>query len=95
MSLPSMAWIALAVIAALAFYLSTTHQRCWKSAQFHAQRWRLVGCIAGVLSTGSAILAIGTWPGVFAAFTAMMLAMVILPYVDAWRHSRRGRVHVD
>ena len=49
-------------------------------------------CMA--LATVAAIAALGLWAGVFAALTALMLVLVVLPYLDAWLQLRKGRRHV-
>lgn len=38
--------------------------------------------------------ALGTWAGVFAAVTALMLVAVTLPYLDAWQQARTQRRQV-
>lgn len=82
------AWLLLSLLAALGFYLATAHQRLWPRARGHARALRAAAWLCSALATAAAIVALGTWAGVFAALTAIMLAAVCLPYLDAWRQAR-------
>jgi hypothetical protein len=78
-------------LAALAFYLATAHQRLRPRLHGHARHMRLVAWLLSAVSLIAAVQALGLWAGLFAALTAVMLAMVALPYVDAWMHGAHAR----
>jgi len=84
------ACLVLSVLAALGFYLACAHQRLWPSARPHARALRASAWTCAALATAAAIAEWGTWAGVFAALTALMLALVLLPYADAWRQTRKA-----
>lgn len=84
------AWLLLSLLAALGFYLATVHQTVWPRARAHARIVRAGAWLCMVAATAAAIVALGVWAGVFAALTAIMLAAVCLPYLDAWRQLRRS-----
>ncbi len=86
-----MNWLSLAAacLAALGFYLASPHQTLWAGAPARLMRWlALPLCAASVLLAAAAY---GFWCGVFIALSGLMLALVALPYADAWN---RGR-HVE
>lgn len=82
------AYLFLSVLAALGFYLACAHQRLWQRARGHARALRAAAWLCVALALAAAIVALGIWAGVFAASTAIMLAAVLLPYVDAWCQTR-------
>lgn len=84
-----------ACLSALGFYLASAHQRLWPPARTRARVLRIGGWACAALAAWSAIRALGTWAGVFAALTALMLALVALPYLDAWRQLRGRRAGAD
>jgi outer membrane receptor for ferric coprogen and ferric-rhodotorulic acid len=86
------AYLLLSALAALGFYLACAHQRLWPNARRHARISRAAAWICVALAIAAAIIAHGIWAGVFAASTAIMLSMVLLPYLDAWRQARRNPV---
>lgn len=79
--------------SALAFYLATAHQQLRPGWRAHARALRGLGWLLAALALAAAIIALGTWAGVFSALTAFMLGAVLLPYLDAWRRVRRERGH--
>jgi hypothetical protein len=81
-------YLIFSVLAGLGFYLGTRHQRLWPAAQARHARWRALAWLCSGAATASAIAVLGLWAGVFAALTAVMLVMVLLPYLDAWRALR-------
>jgi len=87
-------YLFLSALAALGFYLASTHQRLWPRAGAHARALRAAGWAATALATAAAVAALGPWAGVFAALTMLMLALVLLPHLDAWRQLRRESRHV-
>ena len=87
----TLAWLTPALLAALGFYLACTHQRLWAAAARRRRAWRVAGWLGAALATWIAIRAMGTWAGLFSALTALMLALVALPYLDAWRQLRDRR----
>ncbi|CAD1786115.1 hypothetical protein XSP_000154 [Xanthomonas euroxanthea] len=87
-------YLLAAVVSALAFYLATRHQRLWPQRRLSARALRLGASALLLLSLGCAIAALGTWAGIFAAVTALMLVAVALPYLDAWQQARVQRRQV-
>ncbi len=83
-------YLLLSMAAALCFYLACAHQKFWPGARAHARALRAAGWLCAALGMAAAIAAMGLWAGVFAALTALMLALVMLPYIDAWRQARKG-----
>lgn len=83
-------WLILSLLAALGFYLATVHQALWPPAHAHVRTVRVAAWLCVTLAVWVAIAALGVWAGVFAALTAIMLAAVCLPYLDAWRRLRRS-----
>ena len=79
-----------ASLAALAFYLATAHQRLRPGWRRHARALRMVGALLSTLALVAAIAALGVWAGTFAALSALMLAAVALPFLDAWRQLGGG-----
>jgi len=86
-------YLILSALAALGFYLPSAHQRLWPAATAHARALRALAWTAIVLATVAAIVALGPWAGVFAALTMLMLALVLLPHLDAWNQWRQERHH--
>ena len=84
------ACLLLCLLAALGFYLACAHQRLWPSARAHARLLRAGAWACAALATVAAIVERGVWAGMFMALTALMLALVLLPYVDAWRQTRKA-----
>ncbi|GAB2506573.1 hypothetical protein GCM10027084_21360 [Pseudoxanthomonas sangjuensis] len=82
------AYLFLSLLAALGFYLACAHQRLWQRARGHARALRVAAWLCVAFALAAAIAALGTWAGVFAASAAVMLAAVLLPYIDAWRQAR-------
>lgn len=79
------------LLAALAFYLATAHQRLWPALRARARLLRLLAWWFTLACLLAAIQALGPWAGAFAALSALMLALVALPYADAWWQSRSVR----
>lgn len=88
-------YLLLSTLAALGFYLASAHQRLLPGARAHAGALRIAAWLATALATAAAITALGTWGGVFAALTTLMLALVLLPHLDAWRQLQREHRHGD
>lgn len=79
-----------AAMAGLCCYLSSRHQTLWRGA---ARRARSLLCAAALAVTLAVLLASpghGVWGGLFIALSGVMLALVVLPFVDAWRRSRHA-----
>ena len=87
-------YLTLMLLAALGFYLASAHQRLWAAARAHARTLRMGAWLCMALATVAAIAALGLWAGVFAALTALMLVLVVLPYLDAWLQLRKDHRHV-
>lgn len=90
--------ILLSLLAALGFYLACAHQTFWPGARAHARALRTAAWPCAALAAVAAMRALGVWAGAFAASSALMLALVSLPYLDAWRRTRgaagKGNAHV-
>lgn len=87
-------YLSLMLLAALGFYLASAHQRLWAAARANARALRMGAWLCMGLATVAAIAALGLWAGVFAALTALMLVLVVLPYLDAWLQLRKDHRHV-
>ncbi|KRG46838.1 hypothetical protein ARC20_03965 [Stenotrophomonas panacihumi] len=87
-------YLPLAAASALAFYLATAHQQLWLAARARPSRVRALAWALAVAALAVAMLALGTWAGVFSALTAFMLVAVALPWIDVARRLRRERRHV-
>lgn len=83
------AYLSLSLLAALGFYLSSAHQRLSSAAHSHATALRAAAWMGTVASLAVATVRMGLWAGVFSALTALMLALVLLPYADAALRLRR------
>ena len=79
------------LLAILAFYVATPHQRLWTKAGRHALVLRMAGVLACGLAVAAAVAALGTTAGVCAALTTLMTMAVVVPYLDAWCNQRRQR----
>lgn len=77
------AYLSLSLLAALGFYLSSAHQQLWSAARPRATALRAAAWAATFVSLAMAVMRMGLWAGVFSALTALMLALVLLPYADA------------
>lgn len=89
------ACLFLSLLSAAAFYLATPHQRLWPAATARRSLLRALGWAGSVLALAAAIVALGTWAGVFSALTAWMSGAVLLPYLDAWRQARKGATRAE
>ncbi|MEJ1961097.1 MAG: hypothetical protein WDO56_05915 [Gammaproteobacteria bacterium] len=87
-------YLIAAVMASGCFYLATGHQRLLPAASAYASRLRAAACVFALVSVLAGARAYGFWSGLFAALTALMLACVLLPYLDAWRSAARGESHM-
>ncbi len=88
-------YLLLSSLAALGFYLASAHQQLWPAANARPRALRIAAWLATVVATAAAVTALGLWAGVFAALTAIMLVLVLLPYLDAWRRLQRENRDVD
>lgn len=75
------AYLFFSFLAALGFYLSSAHQQLLPATR--ARAFRAGAWTGTIVASVVAILHLGVWAGVFSALTALMLALVLLPYVDA------------
>lgn len=76
------AYLSLSLLAALGFYLSSAHQRLLP-VHSRIPMLRVAAWTGTCASLAMAIAHLGVWAGVFSALTALMLALVLLPYADA------------
>ncbi|CTP85555.1 putative membrane protein [Xanthomonas translucens pv. poae] len=84
-------YLLAASLAALMVYLATAHQRLRPGWRRHARALRMAGALLSTLALVAAIAVLGVWAGTFAALSALMLAAVALPFLDAWRQLGGGR----
>jgi hypothetical protein len=82
------AYLLVAGLAALCFYLASPHQRLWRCAPGRARPLRAAGWLGCAGAVAAAWPPLGFWAGLFAALTALMLALVALPYLDFYRSKR-------
>lgn len=87
-------YLTFSTLGALGFYLASPHQHLHPAAGGHIRTLRIIAWVAAALATACSIVALGPWAGVFAALTTIMLALVLLPHLDAWRQLQRERRHV-
>lgn len=88
----NVAWVLAAALAAACFHLASGHQHWWSVAKVGSrQRWLLAGLLMTGASAWVAATAVGRWPGTFAASAALMLFVVLLPFLDAGLRIRRAR----
>ena len=87
-------YLILSLLSATAFYLASPHQQLWARLAGQRTSARMVAWGSAALAIIVAIVALGTWAGVFSALTAWMLCTVLLPYLDAWRRTHKGDSHV-
>ncbi|WCE06161.1 hypothetical protein [Pseudoxanthomonas sp. JBR18] len=83
-------YLCCSLLAALAFYAATAHQRLRPSLRAHARALRWLGTALCGVALAAGIAALGPLAGVSSALTALMLGMVALPYLDAWRPGPGG-----
>lgn len=87
-------YLSLSLFSASAFYLASPHQQLWARMAAHRTLARATAWLSAVLAVAMGIVALGVWAGVFSALTAWMSGVVALPYLDAWRRTRKGVAHV-
>lgn len=80
-----------ATVGAVLFYLASPRQKLWPIEQINMLWLRISAGIFCLLSWCSAALTLGFWTGFYAALTALMLVLVALPFIDAYR----SKTHVD
>ncbi|KQV87140.1 hypothetical protein ASD15_28265 [Massilia sp. Root351] len=86
-----MNWICIGVAcaAALCLYLASPHQALWRSVPAALRgklRWLAVPLGAAAVLLAAAEY--GFWCAVFITLSGLMLALVALPYLDAWNRGR-------
>ncbi len=84
-------YLLLSLLTGCGFYLATAHQKFLPKARGHARWMRGFAWACGALALAAAIRLMGVWAGVFSALTAIMLALVCLPYLDAWLQQQKNR----
>lgn len=87
-----MNWICIGVaaLAALCLYLASPHQQLWRAALRRQRFLRWLSVPLAVGAVAAVVGAHGLWCGVCIALSGFMTALVLLPYLDAWR-SNGGR----
>ncbi|WP_349656650.1 hypothetical protein [Xanthomonas sp. 10-10] len=90
----TLCYLLTAATSALGFYMATRHQRLWPQRRLSVRALRIGASVLLLLSLGCATQALGPWAGIFAAATALMLAAVALPSLDAWQQARAQRRQV-
>ena len=83
-----LAYLLTASLAAVLFYLASTQQKLWPAAVVKGKLLRALAWFLVVLAWIFAALAIGIWAGFFATLTMLMLVLVALPFIDAYRRKQ-------
>ncbi len=81
----TLAYLLTATLAAVLFYLASARQQFWLAAAGKLKLIRALACLSSGLAWVFAALAIGIWAGFFATLTTLMLVLVALPFIDAYR----------
>lgn len=91
-------YILLAMLAAVCFYVATSHARIVALTPRHRTIVRGCGVVLSAIAIAVAMQPLGFWAGFYAVLTAFMLGCVALPYVDAWlskmTNAMRSKSHV-
>ncbi|MDF3125231.1 hypothetical protein [Rheinheimera sp. 1928-s] len=82
------AYLLTATLAAVLFYLTSARQTLWLAAASKAKLLRGLAWLSVVLAWVFAALVIGIWAGFFATLTILMLVLVALPFIDAYRRKQ-------
>lgn len=82
------AYLLTATLAAVLFYLTSARQTLWPAAAGKVKLLRGLAWLSAVLAWAFAALVIGIWAGFFATLTMLMLAFVVLPFIDAYRRKQ-------
>ncbi len=81
----TLAYLLTATLAAVLFYLASARQQFWPAAAGKLKLIRALAWLSSVLAWFFAALALGIWAGFFATLTTLMLVLVALPFIDAYR----------
>lgn len=85
----TLAWLALAGLSALALYLASDRQQLRAAPLANRGLARAAGWALLAASVAVAWIALGPLPGVFAALTAWMLGLMVLPLLGTAREPTR------
>jgi len=77
--------IVLAWLSAACLYLASPHQSLWLAARAQLRLLRVSATVAAIASVWLAAIDCGVACAFFIVLSAFMLALVALPYLDAWR----------
>lgn len=81
-------YLLTATLAALLFYLASARQQLWTAAANKVKPLRVLALLLSVLAWAFAGAALGVWAGFFATLAVLMLALVALPFIDAYRRKQ-------
>lgn len=81
-------YLLTATLAALLFYLASARQQFWPAATSKVKPLRVLALLLSVLAWAFAGVALGVWAGFFATLAVLMLAFVVLPFIDAYRRKQ-------
>lgn len=81
-------YLLTATLAALLFYLASARQQLWPAAANKVKPLRVLALLLSVLAWAFAGAALGVWAGFFATLAVLMLALVALPFIDAYRRKQ-------
>ena len=81
-------YLLTATLAALLFYLASPRQQFWPTATSKVRLLRVLALFSSVLAWAFADSALGVWAGFFATLAVLMLALVVLPFIDAYRRKQ-------
>ena len=78
-------YLLTATIAAVLLYLASARQQFWPAATSKVKPLRVLALFLSALAWAFAGAALGIWAGFFATLTTLMLVLVALPFIDAYR----------
>ncbi len=78
-------YLLTATVAALLLYLASARQQPWPPAASKVPLLRVLALLLSALAWAFAGSALGVWAGFFATLAVLMLVLVALPFIDAYR----------
>ncbi len=78
-------YLLTATLAALLFYLASARQQFLRGAASKVKPLRILALLLSLLAWFFASAALGLWAGFFATLAVLMLVLVALPFIDAYR----------
>jgi hypothetical protein len=81
----TLVYLLTATVAALLLYLASARQQLWPAAANKVKLLRVLALLLSLLTWAFAGAALGIWAGFFATLAVLMLVLVALPFIDAYR----------